>query len=95
MRPNNISQGSGFKDFTHGLSQAQKSNTPENVAKCISGILGEYNGSGESDLRVTKDNAAVNVPCMAHTINLAVKEVLKPFKVATEALSTDRYSTAS
>ncbi|XP_056116949.1 E3 SUMO-protein ligase ZBED1-like [Rhinichthys klamathensis goyatoka] len=77
-----------LKDVILKTAEAQKSHTAENVAECISNILGEYNVSRESVLSITTDNAAnyinaverrlqvVNVPCMAHTINLAVRKGL-------------------
>ncbi|KAK5853479.1 hypothetical protein PBY51_014626 [Eleginops maclovinus] len=158
-----------LKDVLLKTIEAPKSHTAENVAKYIGNILDEYKVDRESVLSITTDNAAnyvnaverhlqaVNVPCMAHTINLAVRKglavraiespvnrlkatalhfnksttdsyqleskqkllgvkpaklindcatrwnstydmvraVLKPFKTATEALSTDRFPTAS
>ncbi|KAK7176491.1 hypothetical protein R3I93_000658 [Phoxinus phoxinus] len=77
-----------LKDVILKTAEAQKSHTAENVTECISNILGEYSVSRESVLSITTDNAAnyinaverhlqaVNVPCMAHTINLAVRKGL-------------------
>uniref|UniRef100_A0A8C9Z4Z2 BED-type domain-containing protein n=1 Tax=Sander lucioperca TaxID=283035 RepID=A0A8C9Z4Z2_SANLU len=77
-----------LKDVILKMAEVQKSHTAENVAECISNTLGEYNVSCESVLSITTDNTAnyinaverhlqaVNVPCMAHTINLAVRKGL-------------------
>ncbi|KAJ8333934.1 hypothetical protein SKAU_G00412530 [Synaphobranchus kaupii] len=60
----------------------------ENVAACIGEILDEYSIKREAVIAVTTDNAsnyinavekhlgAVSVPCVAHTINLAVQKGL-------------------
>ncbi|CAK6949708.1 zinc finger BED domain-containing protein 1-like [Scomber scombrus] len=77
-----------LKDIILKTAEAQKTHTAENVAVCITNILGEYNVSRQSVLSITTDNAAnyvnaverhlqvANVPCMAHTINLAVRKGL-------------------
>ncbi|CAK6965266.1 hypothetical protein D5F01_LYC10977 [Scomber scombrus] len=77
-----------LKDIILKTAEAQKTHTAENVAECITNILGEYNVSRQSVLSITTDNAAnyvnaverhlqvANVPCMAHTINLAVRKGL-------------------
>ncbi|KAK0153071.1 Zinc finger BED domain-containing protein 1 [Merluccius polli] len=77
-----------LKDVLLKTIEAPKSHTAENVAKYIGSILDEYKVDRESVLSVTTDNAAnyvnaverhlqaVNVPCMAHTINLAVRKGL-------------------
>ncbi|MGH0150253.1 UNVERIFIED_CONTAM: hypothetical protein FKN15_017465 [Acipenser sinensis] len=63
------------------------SHTAENVAECISEILDDFN-IRESVIAVTTDNALnyvnaverylnlINIPCVAHTINLAVRKGL-------------------
>ncbi|XP_059901376.1 uncharacterized protein LOC132452670 [Gadus macrocephalus] len=92
-------------------SELQTAHTAANVSTCIDSILQEYQVERQSVLAITTDNATnyvsavetywriTDVPCMAHTINLdvpqQVKDVLKPFKVATRALSTEHYPTAS
>ncbi|KAJ3580776.1 hypothetical protein NHX12_027326 [Muraenolepis orangiensis] len=77
-----------LKDVLLKTIEAPKSHTAENVAKYIGNILDEYKVDRESVLSITTDNAAnyvnaverhlqaVNVPCMAHTINLAVRKGL-------------------
>ena len=64
------------------------SHTAEHVAGCIKEILDEYNIAGGAVTAVSTDNAAnyvnaverhlmtTNIPCMAHTINLAVRKGL-------------------
>ncbi|CAL8403095.1 unnamed protein product [Arctogadus glacialis] len=65
----------GIGTLRHKQPKLRKATLP-GTAKYISGILWEYNGRGESVLRVTKDSAAVNVHRIAHAINLAVRKVL-------------------
>ncbi|XP_027138680.1 zinc finger BED domain-containing protein 1-like [Larimichthys crocea] len=77
-----------LKDIILKTAEVQKTHTAEHVAECIANILGEYNVRPQSVLSITTDNAAnyinaverhlqvANVPCMAHTINLAVRKGL-------------------
>ncbi|KAM4584791.1 E3 SUMO-protein ligase ZBED1-like [Odontesthes bonariensis] len=64
------------------------SHTAENVSQCLTDILDVYGLKRESVISVTTDNASnyvnaiekhlemVNIPCVAHTINLAVRKGL-------------------
>ena len=73
-----------LKDAVLKTAELEKSHTAENVAGCIEEILRGYGIGRDSILAVTTDNAgnyvnaverwlhSTSVPCMAHTINLAV-----------------------
>ncbi|XP_076581873.1 E3 SUMO-protein ligase ZBED1-like [Chaetodon auriga] len=77
-----------MKDIILKTAEVQETHTAEHVAECIANILGEYNVRPQSVLSITTDNAAnyinaverhlqvANVPCMVHTINLAVRKGL-------------------
>ena len=64
------------------------SHTAENVGECIQEILDVFDIQSESVIAITTDNATnyvnaverhlqtVNIPCVAHTINLAVRKGL-------------------
>lgn len=77
-----------MKDIVLQTTEFKKSHTAENVAEVIDNILREYNVSHESVLAITTDNAGnyinaverhlqvTDLPCMAHTINLAVRRGL-------------------
>lgn len=75
-------------------SELQAAHTATNVSKCIASILQDYNIE-DSVLAITTDNAlnyinAVerhlcipDIPCMAHTLNLAARKGLAQRSVAT------------
>lgn len=77
-----------LKDIILKTAEVQETHTAEHVAECIGDILGEYNVRPQSVLSITTDNApnyinaverhlqVASVPCMAHTINLAVRKGL-------------------
>ncbi|RXM97388.1 Zinc finger BED domain-containing protein 1 [Acipenser ruthenus] len=76
-----------LQDFVLQTKELRGSHTAENVAECISEILDDFN-IRESVIAVTTDNALnyvnaverylnlINIPCVAHTINLAVRKGL-------------------
>ncbi|MGH0161218.1 UNVERIFIED_CONTAM: hypothetical protein FKN15_040477 [Acipenser sinensis] len=76
------------QDFVLQTKELRGSHTEENVAECISEILDDFN-IRESVIAVTTDNALnyvnaverylnlVNIPCVAHTINLAILDQSK------------------
>lgn len=80
-----ISETWELHDFVLQTKQLRGSHTAENVAECIAGILRDFAIQPDSVVAVTTDNAlnyvnaveqhlgAVNIPCLAHTINLAVR----------------------
>ncbi len=53
-----------LKDIILKTAEVQKTHTAENVAECITNILGEYNVSRQSVLSITTDNAANYVNAM-------------------------------
>lgn len=69
-------------------SELQTAHTAANVSTCIDSILQEYQVERESVLAITTDNATnyvnaverylriTDIPCMAHTINLAARKGL-------------------
>ncbi|KAE8287441.1 Zinc finger BED domain-containing protein 1 [Larimichthys crocea] len=77
-----------MKDFVLKTGELRESHTAENVSKSIVDGLQEFGVQLESVVAVTTDNAAnyvnavekhmktMNVPCFAHTINLAVRKGL-------------------
>nr|XP_055067976.1 E3 SUMO-protein ligase ZBED1-like [Misgurnus anguillicaudatus] len=83
-----ISETWEFHDFVLQTKQLRGSHTAENVAECITGILRDFAIQPDSVVAFTTDNAlnyvnaveqhlgAVNIPCLAHTINLAVRKGL-------------------
>ncbi|XP_048124800.1 E3 SUMO-protein ligase ZBED1-like [Alosa alosa] len=76
-------------------SKLQTAHTAENVSTCIDSILRDYHIEQESVLVITTDNAMnyvnaveqhlgiTDIPCMAHTINLAARKGLAQRSVAT------------
>lgn len=83
-----ISETWELNDFVLQTKELRSSHTAENVAECISDTLRDFHIPRESVIAVTTDNAlnyvnaverhlgAVNIPCLAHTINLAVRKGL-------------------
>ncbi|KAJ8362710.1 hypothetical protein SKAU_G00115410 [Synaphobranchus kaupii] len=77
-----------MKDVVLKTTEITTDHKAENVAACIGEILDEYSIKREAVIAVTTDNAsnyinavekhlgAVSVPCVAHTINLAVQKGL-------------------
>ncbi|XP_049451338.1 E3 SUMO-protein ligase ZBED1-like isoform X1 [Epinephelus fuscoguttatus] len=76
-------------------SELQTAHTAANVSTCIDSILRDYHVEWESVLAITTDNATnyvnaverylgiTDIPCMAHTINLATRKGLAERSVAT------------
>ena len=78
-------------------SELQTAHTAANVSTCINRILQEYQVERDSVLAITTDNATnyvsaaavegywriTDIPCMAHTINLAARKGLSERSVAT------------
>ncbi|KAJ8365325.1 hypothetical protein SKAU_G00141560 [Synaphobranchus kaupii] len=83
-----------MKDVVLKTTEITTDHKAENVAACIGEILDEYSIKREAVLAVTTDNASNYINAAEKHLG-AVRDVLKPFKVATEALSTDTYPTAS
>ena len=76
-------------------SELQTAHTAGNVSTCIDSILRQYHVERESVLAITTDNATnyvnaverylgiTDMPCMAHTINLAARKRLAERSIAT------------
>lgn len=76
-------------------SELQTTHTAANVSTCIDSIIRGYHVEWESVLAITTDNATnyvsaierylgiTDIPCMAHTINLAARKELAECSVAT------------
>ncbi|XP_030221999.1 zinc finger BED domain-containing protein 1 [Gadus morhua] len=77
------------------MSELQTAHTAANVSACIDKVLQEFQVPRESVLAITTDNATnyvnaverylriTDIPCMAHTINLAARKGLSERSVAT------------
>ncbi|KAL2095672.1 hypothetical protein ACEWY4_007820 [Coilia grayii] len=77
-----------MRNVTLDTSELQTAHTAANVFTCISNILREYHIEHESVLAITTDNVTnyvnaverhlgiTDIPCMAHTINLAARKGL-------------------
>lgn len=78
-----------IKNIVLKTAELRESHTAAHVAECIMGILSDFDINRESVLAVTTNNAgnyvnavedhlkAVDVPCIAHTLNLAVLKGLR------------------
>ena len=83
-----ITENWEMKDYVLKTGELRESHTAENASKSIMDGLQEFGVQLESVVAVTTDNAAnyvnaverhmktMNVPCFAHTINLAVRKGL-------------------
>uniref|UniRef100_A0A673GRL3 BED-type domain-containing protein n=1 Tax=Sinocyclocheilus rhinocerous TaxID=307959 RepID=A0A673GRL3_9TELE len=94
-----ISDGWEIKNYVLKTEELREKHTAENVSECMLQILGEFEIKLESVISVTTDIAGnyvnaveshmkrVNIPCLAHTPNLAVWKGLRGVRAIKTGIS--------
>ncbi|XP_073730758.1 E3 SUMO-protein ligase ZBED1-like [Misgurnus anguillicaudatus] len=94
-----ISDDWEIKNYVLKTEELREKHTAENVSDCILHILGAFEIKPESVISVTTDNAGnyvkaveshmkrPNIPCLAHTLNLAVCKGLRGVRAIETAIS--------